>query len=84
MTTSVDTFPNLYDIYASAIYGCISRAFVDEETANAVFEKTFVLIFRNIHQYSPGHSTIFTWMNGIVQQEINAAKNDKPGLVLQF
>jgi hypothetical protein len=74
MTNSIDAFPELYDTYAGAIYGCISRAFVDEKTINTVFEKAFGLIFRNIHQYSPGYSTVFTWMMTIVQQEINTAK----------
>lgn len=83
MTITTDIYPELYDTYAGAIYGYISRSVTDEETVNTVFEKTFVLIFRNIHHYTPGHSTVFTWMMGIVQQEITAAKNDKPGLVLQ-
>lgn len=83
MTITKDIYPELYDTYAGAIYGYISRSVTDEETVNTVFEKSFVSIFRDIALYSSLHSTLFTWMMGIVQQEITAAKNDKPGLVLQ-
>jgi hypothetical protein len=59
MTTSAITFPELYDTYVGAIYGCIGRVFDDDETINIVFEKAFIIMFRNIHQYSAGHSTLF-------------------------
>jgi DNA-directed RNA polymerase specialized sigma24 family protein len=81
MITSLNTFAELYDMYAGAIYGCISRAFTDKQTVNTVFEKAFITIFRDMDQHSPRHSTLFTWMMTIVQQEINTAQNNKAGLV---
>jgi hypothetical protein len=74
MTNSAVTFSAIYDKYAGALYGSIVRKIGNEEKANLAFEKAFAIIFRNYHQYSPQHSTLFTWMMAIVQKEIMTAK----------
>ena len=72
--TPTNSFSAIYDNYAGALYGTIVRKVDNAETANLIFEKAFTTIFSNIHQYSPQHSTLFSWMLNIVQNEIAVTK----------
>ena len=58
----------LYDNYASALFGVISRIVRHDEIAEDVLQETFLKIWNNFKQYDPSKGRLFTWM-------INIARN---------
>lgn len=58
----------LYDNYASALYGIISRIIRQDEIAEDVLQETFLKIWNNFSQYDPAKGRLFTWM-------VNVARN---------
>lgn len=58
----------LYDHYADALFGMISRVIGENETATDILQESFVKIWRNISLYDANKGRLFTWM-------INIARN---------
>lgn len=61
-------FNYLYDNYAPAIYGIITKVVVEKEYADEVIQDVFVKIWKNIKQFAPEKGRLYTWM-------INLARN---------
>lgn len=61
-------FSYLYDNYAPAINGVISRMVESRELAEDILQETFVKIWNNFESYDAGKGRLFTWM-------INIARN---------
>lgn len=61
-------FNYLYDNYAPAIYGIITRIVAEKEYADEVLQDVFVKIWKNIAQFDPQKGRLYTWM-------INLARN---------
>lgn len=57
----------LYDMYAAALFGVISRIVDDQATAEDVLQETFVKIWRSFSSYSPDKGRLFTWMVNIAR-----------------
>jgi RNA polymerase sigma factor (sigma-70 family) len=58
-------FTYLYDHYAPALYGIISRIVPEEELAQDILQEVFVRIWKNFPSYDPGKGRLFTWMANI-------------------
>lgn len=61
-------FNYLYDHYAAAIYGVITRVVNEKEYADEIIQDVFVKIWKNIKQFDPEKGRLYTWM-------INLARN---------
>ena len=61
------SFNELYDHYASTLYGVISRVVNDPATAEDVLQETFVKVWKNIEHYSEEKGTFFTWLLNITR-----------------
>jgi len=57
----------LYQMYAPALMGIISRIVKSEVTAEDVLQITFVKIMSSIDGYDPLRSRLFTWMAEIAR-----------------
>lgn len=55
----------LYDHYAPALRGVISRIIRSEEDGENLLQDSFVKIWLKIEQYDPGKGRLFTWMLNI-------------------
>src|SRR5882757_69258 len=60
-------FNDLYDNYASTLYGVICRVVNDAVTAEDVLQETFVKVWKNIEHYSEDKGTFFTWLLNITR-----------------
>ncbi|WP_316824873.1 hypothetical protein [Pedobacter miscanthi] len=63
-------FKVLYQQYAGAIYGAITRQVSDEEKANSILTQTFCEVWQSIASYDETKLRIFTWINQIAAQNI--------------
>jgi RNA polymerase sigma-70 factor (ECF subfamily) len=61
-------FNYLYDNYAPAIYGIVTKVVCEKEYADEIIQDVFVKIWRNIKQFDAEKGRLFTWM-------INLARN---------
>ncbi|WAC41564.1 RNA polymerase sigma factor [Pedobacter sp. SL55] len=61
-------FNYLYDNYAGAIYGIITKVVSEKEYADEIIQDVFVKIWKNIVQFDPEKGRLYTWM-------INLARN---------
>jgi len=61
-------YEELYDHFASAIYGAVLRMLKQEALAEDVLQETFVRVFQKIHMYDRIRGRLFTWI-------LNIAKN---------
>jgi len=61
-------FNYLYDNYAGAIYGIITKVVHLKEYADEIIQDVFVKIWKNIAQFDAGKGRLYTWM-------INLARN---------
>lgn len=61
-------FNYLYDNYAPAIYGIITKVVSEKEYADEIIQDVFVKIWKNIKQFDPEKGRLYTWM-------INLARN---------
>jgi RNA polymerase sigma-70 factor (ECF subfamily) len=52
----------LYDHYADALLGVISRIVQDQDVAEEVLQDAFMRYWEKIDQYDPGKGRLFTWM----------------------
>ncbi|MGY4385016.1 RNA polymerase sigma factor (sigma-70 family) [Pedobacter sp. UYP24] len=76
----------LYNMYAPALYGIISRIIKFDEIAEDVLQETFVKIWKSIDQYQESRGRLFTWMARLAKNTaidhlrgrgyINTSKND--------
>lgn len=62
-----EAFDYLYQQYAPALLGIISRIIADGQTAEDVLQEAFVKIWKNIDQYDAAKGRIFTWMMNIAR-----------------
>jgi RNA polymerase sigma factor (sigma-70 family) len=60
-------FTELYDHYASTLYGVICRVVNDTVTAEDVLQETFVKVWKNIELYSEDKGSFFTWLLNITR-----------------
>lgn len=58
-------FAELYDKYAPALYGVVSKIVRSEEIGRDVMQDAFVKIWKHIHSFNPEKGSIFTWMLNI-------------------
>ncbi len=61
-------FNYLYDNYAAAVYGIITRVVSEKEYADEIIQDVFVKIWKNIAQFDSEKGRLYTWM-------INLARN---------
>ena len=61
-------FNYLYDNYAGAIYGIITKVVSEKEFADEIIQDVFVKIWKNIAQFDAEKGRLYTWM-------INLARN---------
>ena len=61
-------FNYLYDNYAGAIYGIITKVVSEKDYADEIIQDVFVKIWKNIVQFDPEKGRLYTWM-------INLARN---------
>lgn len=52
----------LYDHYAGALFGIVSRILKDDVVAEEVLQDVFVRIWERIHLYDSKKGRLFTWM----------------------
>lgn len=57
----------LYDNYASALFGVISRIVQEQEIAEDLLQEAFVKIWKNIRSYDKSKGRLFTWMLNIAR-----------------
>ncbi len=55
-------FGQLYDRYASALYGMVLRMVKDENVAKDILQESFIKIWKNASSYNSQKANIFTWM----------------------
>ena len=74
-TKQVD-FSALYDRYAPALLGIITRIISDEKEAVKLLEVTFTKVWSEIDQFKPEKQPIFTWLLTIARTTaLNALDN---------
>jgi RNA polymerase sigma factor (sigma-70 family) len=61
-------FSYVYDHYASALFGIITRIVPEEESAEDLLQEAFVRIWNNFVSYDSTKGRLFTWM-------VNVARN---------
>lgn len=69
----IDAFRGLYNTYAPALYGVILQLVPDVETANAILEKSFLKIWRELDGYDASKGRLFSLM---VRITLQVCKND--------
>lgn len=62
-----DAYSQLYSQYSNTLYGVISKIVRNEEFAPDVMQDSFVKIWKNIANYNPQKSTLFTWMLNVTR-----------------
>jgi DNA-directed RNA polymerase specialized sigma24 family protein len=66
----------LFEKYAGAMYGLISNILHEKNEAINVLEESFTEISRNLENYDPAKSRLFTWMLQLTRE--TALKRRKP------
>lgn len=62
-----DAYSQLYDQYSASLYGVVNKIVRNEDFAPDVLQDSFVKIWKNIANYTPQKSTLFTWMLNITR-----------------
>ncbi|MES2826989.1 MAG: RNA polymerase sigma factor [Bacteroidota bacterium] len=57
----------LYEMYAPALKGVISRIILHEEVTEDLLQETFVKIWNSFHQYQDNKGRLFTWMSTLAR-----------------
>lgn len=57
-----EALAQLYQNYAAALYGIISKVISDEGVANETLQDVFLKIWDNIEKYDSNKGRLFTWM----------------------
>ena len=60
-------FSELYDMYADALYGVVSRIVRSDEAGADVLQEAFVKVWKGIGSYDVKKGTPFTWMLNIAR-----------------
>ncbi len=60
-------FEAIYDRYAPALYGIVTRIVQNETLAQDVLQESFVKIWNNADHFDPAKGTIFTWLLNIAR-----------------
>jgi RNA polymerase sigma factor (sigma-70 family) len=66
-TKSTAAFSDLYDSYASALYGITYKIVRDRDVAEELLQDVFIKIWQHIDTYDPHKGTLFTWMLNITR-----------------
>ena len=75
------SFSLLYDKYAPALFGIISKILDNEHLAEETLQQTFVNVWNKITRYKNSNSSFFTWLIDMARKtafeelQSNAAKN---------
>jgi len=68
----------LYDNYAGALMGIITRIVKDREKSEDLLQDVFLKIWKKINDYDPSKGRLFTWMVNIARNTaIDAYRKDK-------
>ena len=59
---SLMAFEEIYDKYAPAIMGIITRIVFDKTAAGIILEKTFIEIWKTRQMYEPSKESFFIWI----------------------
>lgn len=62
-----DAFALLYDQYAGALFGVVTKIVRSEEAAQDVLQDSFVKIWKHAASYQPEKGSCFTWMLNIAR-----------------
>jgi RNA polymerase sigma factor (sigma-70 family) len=76
-------FSYLYDRYAGALLGIISRMVAEEESAEDLLQETFVKIWNHFSSYDSSKGKLFTWLVNIARNQAidhTRSKKYKSGL----
>jgi RNA polymerase sigma-70 factor (ECF subfamily) len=65
----LDTYSNLYDTYAPALYSVIIKLVPNAHIANSVLEKSFLKIWLEWNGFDASKGKLFSWMLRITIQE---------------
>jgi RNA polymerase sigma factor (sigma-70 family) len=57
----------LYDMYAGALFGVISRIVIHNEIAEDLLQETFVKIWNSAGSYDASKGRLFTWMMNVAR-----------------
>ncbi|WP_316844322.1 RNA polymerase sigma factor [Pedobacter psychrodurus] len=63
-------FKILYQQYAAAIFGTITRSIKDEEKAKSILEQTFCEVWQAFPEYDETKISVFTWIHQIASRKI--------------
>ncbi|GAB3775909.1 hypothetical protein GCM10028818_20650 [Spirosoma horti] len=80
-------FNTLYDRYAPALFGVITKTVLNEEEAAALLEKTFVTVHAELSTFRPDKQPVFTWLLGLTRKTIAdalQARNKVPSPAFQL
>ncbi|MEO5945228.1 MAG: sigma factor [Chitinophagaceae bacterium] len=58
----------LYDKYAPALTGIISRITNEKKLTESILHNSFLKFWQQAIQYNPSTSSLFTWLTGIVRK----------------
>ncbi|AKD58314.1 hypothetical protein SD10_03950 [Spirosoma radiotolerans] len=81
------TFHGLYDRYAPALFGVITKTVPNEDEAVALLEKTFETVHVELSKFKPGKQPVFAWLLTITRKIIAEAlqsRNKVPSHVFQL
>lgn len=62
-----DSFSDLYDSYARALYGVSFKMVNDKNIAEDILQEVFMKIWEHIDKYDSSKGTLFTWMINITR-----------------
>ncbi len=72
----------LYDKYAPALTGIISRITNEKKRTESILHNSFIKFWQQAKQYNPSNSSLFTWLSGIVRktawEEVNTNSGVRP------
>ena len=78
---SIEAFGMLYDKYAPALFGILTRIIEDDELAETALQKCFIQIWHSKNLYNPSCERLFTWMLKIARTIGIKAREEKYGSV---
>lgn len=66
-------FHTLYDRYAPALFGVITKSILNQDEAASVLEKIFVVVQTEIGTFQPEKQPVFAWLLAITRKTITDA-----------
>lgn len=67
---SKNSFECLYECYAPLLYGFIHKVLPDKQIAPSILQETFTKIWKDIDDYDPENTRLFTWMFNIALNQV--------------